>query len=324
MIKYLNPVNYITYFKNHFLKSISPLIKIPERKKIEKYAAGKLQCQPAFIIGAPRSGSTVLYQSLTNQLDLLYIDNLAAAFFRNLFWGCWLSDKIFKQKPHNCFYSEQGNTARCGMHAPSECGNFWYRWLPLDRHFINDSDFNKETAAAISKEIRAIINRWQKPFIFKNLNAGQRLQLIAAMFPDAKLIFIKRHPFFTAQSILQTRYRLKIKENAFWSVMPENINYLKTRPLYERIVKQIYYLEKQINTDMKLFKPANCLTVNYVDLGKNFNKIITRCRKLVKTTNKKNYKPAAVKINESVKIAPAEAEKINKEIAKLNWDTYND
>jgi hypothetical protein len=28
------------------------------------------------MIGAPRTGSTILYQSLTNYFDLLYIDNL--------------------------------------------------------------------------------------------------------------------------------------------------------------------------------------------------------------------------------------------------------
>ena len=41
----------------------------------------KLEYPPIFIIGAPRSGSTLLYQVLTDYFEVGYISNLHAHFF---------------------------------------------------------------------------------------------------------------------------------------------------------------------------------------------------------------------------------------------------
>ena len=192
MSKYLNPKNYIRFFISKFFSLVSPLIKVWEDKQIKKYASMPLKHQPVFIIGAPRTGSTILYQTITNQLDVLYIDNLVCHFYRNIFFGFWLSNKLFKQKAHNCFKSNHGNTSSCGLHAPSECGGFWYRWLPNDRHFIDYDDITDEMVEQIREEITAVINYFDKPLVFKNLNAGQRLRLLQRCFPEAKFIFTKR------------------------------------------------------------------------------------------------------------------------------------
>lgn len=324
MNKYLSPKNYINFTGNKALALLSPIIKKWESKYIIKYASQPLKHQPVFIIGAPRTGSTILYQTLTNQLDVLYVDNLVCKFYKNFFFGFWLSDKLFKQKAHNCFKSNHGDTSSCGPHAPSECGGFWYRWLTVDRHFIDYDDITEEMIEQIRDEITAVINCFDKPLVFKNLNAGQRLRLLQKCFPDAKFIFLKRDPLFTAQSILKAKRKVGISDDIFWSVMPSNVKELEKLNSYEQIIKQIYFLEKQIIEDRKLFDEKNILMVNYKELGEVFEDVLLECQKFITTNEKTESKKAEIKLTEKISLKEDEIKAFKEQIEKLNWEGYSD
>ncbi|WP_321470626.1 sulfotransferase [Halarcobacter sp.] len=324
MSKFLNPKNYLNFALSKFIRLMYPIIKLWEKKYIEKYAGESLSHQPIFIIGAPRTGSTILYQTITNQFDVLYIDNFICNFNRNFFFGFWLSDKLFKQKSHNCFRSKHGSTSICGLHAPSECGEFWYKWLPTDKHFIDYNDITDDIVEEIRNEISAVINYFDKPLVFKNLNAGQRLKLLQKCFPNAKFITVKRDPLFTAQSILKAKRKIGISDDKFWSVMPKNVKKLEILNCYEQIIKQIYYLEKQIVEDVKLFKKNSFLNINYIELGNNFNDILVKCQKFIETNERVDYKKADIKLTEKISLKKDEIEKFNEQIEKLDWEFYSD
>jgi hypothetical protein len=176
----------------------------------------------------------------------------------------------------------------------------------------------------IRKEITAVINCFERPLVFKNLNAGQRLRLLCRCFPEAKIIFMKREVIFTAQSIINAKRKIGIADNLFWSVMPKNHKELAKLHSYEQIVKQQFYIEKQIEEDRKLFDSNNFLVVNYNDLGENFEVTIDLCRTFIGTKDKEQYGKAEVKLTETLVLEADELEKFNKEIARLDWDTYSD
>jgi len=319
MNKYLRPINYYRFFLGKVFAVISPIIRLWESYYLKQYGGMPLKHQPVFIIGAPRTGSTILYQTLTNQLDVLYIDNLAAKFYKNLFWGFWLSNKLFKKQSHNCFSSDHGTTK--GLHSPSECGAFWYRWLPADRHFIDFNDITDTMVEEIRQEITALINYFNKPIVFKNLNAGQRLRLLQKCFPEAKFIFIKRNPLFVAQSTLNAKRKLGIQDTIFWSVMPKNVNHLEKMNAYEQIIKQIYFLEKQIVKDSQLFLKENFLFLNYENFTKDCKKMIELCQNFIEVFCRKNFKNCnLVKARaEKLMLSSHEVERIKMEIDRLDW-----
>jgi hypothetical protein len=322
--KYLNPKNYINFAINKFMKLISPIIKSWENKYIKKYTNEPLKHQPVFIIGAPRTGSTILYQTITNQLDVLYVDNLTCRFNKNFFFGFWLSNKLFKQKAHNCFKSNHGNTSKCGLHAPSECGEFWYRWLPTDRHFIDYEDINDDMVEQVRKEITTVINYFDKPLVFKNLNAGQRLRLLQKCFPDAKFIFSKRDTIFTAQSILKAKRKLNLEDDKYWGILSKNFKELEKLNYSEQIVKQIFYIEKQIHEDIKLFNDSCFLTVDYLKMGECLEETIDECTVFIKTNDRFKYQAAEVKLTEKLSLDIEEIEAFKCEILKLDWENYSD
>jgi hypothetical protein len=252
-------------------KLLKPLLDQYEKPLLNKYSSKTnfSDLHPVFIIGPPRTGSTILYQILSNSLDLLYIDNLMDGFHRNLFVGAKLSNFFFNNKPHRCYKSWHGDTFRCGLHAPSECGRFWYQWIPDRKHYVGREELSPQKIEEIKNIIYALINKFGKPFLLKNLMNSLRLEMIKQIAPQAKIIFIKRNPLDTALSILRARKETQTPKNELWSVNPKNYKELVKLDEHEMVVKQIYYIEKQIYHDQKLFPKGNFLTVHYEHLCDN-------------------------------------------------------
>jgi hypothetical protein len=141
----------------------------------------------------------------------------------------------------------------------------------------------------IRKNIFAILNYFNKPFIFKNLNAGQRLRLIHKVYPDSKFIWMRRDPVDTIYSILKVRKKLDVKRNKWWSIKPKNYKkLLKIKNEIEMVTKGVYYLEKQIHLDLKLFKQEHVRTIFYNELEDSFEKVILSLDSLVETGEKED------------------------------------
>ncbi len=248
------------------LKASQPLIRQFESWCFATVSSGASSVpvpQPIFIIGAPRTGSTILYQALTNAYQFAYIDNTVCVWHRNLRFGLWLSQKKYGDQPHNNFRAEHGNTRKFGGHAPSECGQFWYRWLSKDRHFIDHDEVSQKMVTGIREEVLGASAFLQKPLLFKNLNAGQRLRLIHKAFPNAKIIFVRRDPRFVVRSILNARKKVGATEGQWWSIMPPNVDDLLSLPEGGMCAAQVYWLERQIEEDLALFPRDNVQEIHY-------------------------------------------------------------
>tara|TARA_R110000851_G_scaffold319526_1_gene483995 strand:- start:12684 stop:13667 length:984 start_codon:yes stop_codon:yes gene_type:complete len=254
-------------FQLSFKVLLAPLIRVFETLYLRPSSSSRRgDIDPVFIIGAPRTGSTILYQALTNLYDVQYVDNVACSWCRNLRFGMWLSTKKYGDAPHNNFNADYGGTERFGGHAPSECGEFWYRWLPTDRHFLDHQDVTARMRHGIKTELRGIANFSRKPLILKNLNAGQRLRLLKQVCPGARFIFVRRDPRFVTQSIIAARKKFGVREHEWWSIKPPNVSDLVSLPELEMCVAQVYFLERQIEKDLKLFPNENVREVHYQEL----------------------------------------------------------
>jgi hypothetical protein len=303
-------------------KYSSPFIFLFEKKFIKKYGSSAPGYNPVFIIGAPRTGSTILYQMITNYLDVLYIDNLISLARDNLYFGFWLSNKIFKDKPHNSYKSEYGSTSSEGLHAPSEAGQFWYRWIPPGKIYLESDDIPDKKINEIRNNIYSIIKRYNKILIIKNNYTSQRLKLIKKVAPEAKFIFIKRNPLFAAQSIILTRQSIYGDKSIWWSIKPKNYEEIKDLAYLEQVVKQIYYIEKQIITDVKLFRQNNLLIVNYKE-------ILTQDILLEKIQNfigeapiRKSFVKTKIYFSEKQKVENTIFENLKNEVSKYDWENY--
>lgn len=252
---------YVRKLQSISIAGISPLIRALFRHR--NLSERRSVPAPIFIVGAPRTGSTILYQAITNAFDVLYFDNLSARWHRTPLFGLKLSHRRYGSAPHNSFTSSHGVTE--GGHAPNECGEFWYRWFPRDQHFVADAP--EKVILNIRREINETCAVFGKPFVFKNLNAGQRLRVIARAFPDARIIFIRRDPRFVLRSILLARRRLGIGAGRWWSVRPPGYEKFLGLTEMEMCAAQIFQIEKQILEDIELFPESNVHMVEYDSLS---------------------------------------------------------
>lgn len=244
------------------LRIVNKLL-LKRRKCLDAVNYSGISDAPTFIIGAPRSGSTALYQAITSVLEVGYIDNLSCALHNSLPFGFRLSKLLHGKNGHQCFTSNFGNTIHCGLNAPSECGQFWYRWLPKEKHFIDWEDTSSEMIGEIRSEIVRATTIVGRPIVFKNLNAGQRLRLISRFAPGAKIIHITRKIEHNALSILLARRRHNTPDGVWWSIKPPNYaNYLALSGI-DICTAQVKAIEGQIKVDEQLFPPSNWVEVRY-------------------------------------------------------------
>lgn len=302
------------------LKYSAPVLNIPAKSMIRKYSGDKETFQPVFIVGPPRSGSTILYQLITNYLDVLYIDNLMNMSKEAPWFGAWLSNKIYGNAPHNSFESHHGKTLKSGLHAPNE-GLFWYKWLPKDSHYVGEGQIDKSDIDEIKDFVYAIMNRYRKPIVFKNLSFSMRLEFIKEAFPKAKIIYIRRDPVYVAQSIYIARKKEKVKKNEIWSIRPVEEEKLKKMPEVKHIVTQVYLIEKKITKDLQQLIPQQWTVVEYENMHQS-KKLISFLSGFIPCKKINNKKMYVVRTSNKRKIDDTVFRIIAEETKRLDWNNF--
>ncbi len=235
----------------------------------QPYLSKEKKCKwpPVFIIGAPRSGTSLLYQLLVNSFEFSYFPNIA-----NRFYMCPITaTKIGKQlcrKYRSSFSSSYGFEKGCM--APSEAGNIWNRWFPHE----NREGYNYTPADYLSPPAQHTIYQmvvniqeiYGAPFITKNVKMSVRLPALQQMFPEAVYICIQRDIKDSALSNLAIRRKNKTD---WWSVMPKEINQIKHLSDTEQVYYQVYYVNKNIEEDLRLIPSTQIHKIKYESICTN-------------------------------------------------------
>lgn len=217
-----------------------------------------LRNPPVFIIGAPRSGSTLLYQVLTQRFDFAYLSNLHC-----LFYGApSLIERFFpRQRPNSTtFQSRHGHVRGCL--SPSECGEFWYRFFPRKPHYTPDLEEAK--LRQIRKAVATLAHR--KPVLFKNLYCSLRLKPLSKALPEAIFLVTHRNLVDNAHSILKMRRAITGDEREWFAMEPPGTEHLIGRPPIHQAVEQIRKMHAQIELDRPLVGAGKFLDVDYLEL----------------------------------------------------------
>ena len=250
------------FFREMLQTGLIPLEKISEHLYPidikEKYF-------PIFILGAPRSGSTLLIQAMTHYFDIAYMTNFTRNFFKVPLTGLWLQQHLFLKKQSMTFNSEYGKTNR--LLGPNEAADFWYQWFPSGKDvYVGEGDISEETIYDIRQKIMGLLRISKKPFIFKNLYNSMRILPIRKAFPESLFIVCYRNTVDIAQSILQCREKIFGSKSLWWSVPPREYDKIKNKPPLQQVVEQVYYIYKQIEKDLSGGDAEYVFNLDYSDL----------------------------------------------------------
>ena len=241
--------------------SLAKLLGKIERAHISRRAAPDFP--PVFIVGAPRTGSTLVYQYLTSCLDVAYINNFMCQWHECIALAAIVSRHVLHLRRHAGFESDAGRTR--GWNGPSECGRLWYRWFPRDRHYVDAGELTSFQEEEIRNTVSAITRAFRAPLVVKNMNCGQRLRVLREIFPNALFIHCRRDPLFTAQSIIEAREAIHGSRELWWSVMPKEYPDLVNLGVPAQVVQQIYYIDREITTVLQTLPEGQARVVAYED-----------------------------------------------------------
>jgi len=230
-----------------------------------RWADEALPHPPIFVVGAPRSGSTLLYQLLTDRFDVGYLANGHARQpgapslverFRGLVRGrrAELSD----------YRSSFGGTA--GELGPSECGPFWYRFFPRRPHYVSAEAFPAASRRELRAAVGAFVEACGRPVVYKNLYCTARMDAIAATLPEALFIVVHRDLAANARSLLHARMRVTGAYGSWWSVEPPGIERLLPLPAEEQVIEQVRALDALVARVEASIGSERVLHLAYEDL----------------------------------------------------------
>ena len=202
---------------------------------------------PIFIIGPPRSGSTLLMQAMTDAFDLGYLSNTHCAWHGSPALAERLLRPLRTKAPSD-FNSAYGRTKQ--RYAPAECGAWWYRFFPRSPVYISGDQADAEKMRAFRRSLLTLETAFAKPLIFKNLYASLRIEPILRHVPEAVFVVVERDRFANAASILKGRKDAFGVYDRWWSVPWPDTTALQMKSPAEQVLAQIDGIHALINNQL--------------------------------------------------------------------------
>lgn len=227
-----------------------------------------------FIIGPPRSGTTLLYQVLADRYTFAYFSNFMAQFHRSPIVAARLQKMMnSRPRPSAEYTSDRGKTV--GWSGPHEAGAFWYRWFPSgDQPYVPAGVTPSADLAELRQEVAGISRVFDASMLFKNVYNTMRVAPLSEALPNACFLVCHRDPIDAAQSILDQRVRTFGSRETWWSLPPREIADIKRHPYWEQVVEQVYYTQQQVARDAELVGADRFYDVHYESLCRDVHGVL--------------------------------------------------
>lgn len=221
---------------------------------------GKIIFTPIFIIGPPRSGTTLLYRVLTNHYQIGFNSNFTNKLYKSPLCGIFLEKSLRINDCNTGYNFEYGYIP--GVGAPYEAGALWNRWYPQGG-YVDSNETSKKILQDMRLVIRGMMELYQTPIVMKSVHNSMRVAPIIEALINARFIVCKRDYIDNSLSILRVRESKKEKQDQWWSVKPRQASKLYEYDLLYQAIAQVYYIHQQIDEDRIRFGRERFFDLNY-------------------------------------------------------------
>lgn len=259
------------------LNELNGILAPSEAKIIEKFQRPKYPIM--LIVGAPRSGTTLMVQWLAGTGEFAYPTNMLSRFYGAPYIGARIQqllaspkynfrDEIFDFSGEFSFSSVLGKTR--GALAPNEFWYFWRRFIPnAEIEYVEESSLKKIDSKNFLAELAAIESVFDKPFAMKGLILQFNIPYLASIFGKVLFLFTKRNPLYNIQSLLGARIKFYGTIDKWYSAKPKEYEMLEDMPPYEQVAGQVYYTNRAIEEGLGKLEPSKWLEVRYEEFCEN-------------------------------------------------------
>lgn len=220
----------------------------------------------AFIVGVPRSGSTLLYQLAARFLDAGYVTNVVARYWLAPIVGAARQSRATAESERAfAFESHLGRTD--GDWAPHEFSWFFQHWMAFDAtDQPPDSVMSAIDWTGMRGELEGLAGFFGRPLVMKNLNyVDLNIPWFAARLPQARFIWIDRDDAPVIASVLEARKQRYGSESAWWAIRPAGFEPILARSPSEQVAWQISTIRKTIDESIRSLE-GRAMRIRYDDL----------------------------------------------------------
>lgn len=221
-----------------------------------------IRCSPLFIIGLPRSGTTLTYQVVLRYFNAAYFNHLM-----DYFYG--LPHAISRMSRRPDISPEYSYTSRLGhiegIFSPSETAGFWFYNLnhaPFNSHKIDSKICNTKYAHNLQRIIMNITCIQEKQYVFKCVYLALNIELLNKLFPSARFLIVERDPFTVCKSLYTAR-KNRTNPNIWWSIKPPGYEHYCNNSIYEQIAFQVSESLRHIENGLNSIENDKYIRISY-------------------------------------------------------------
>ena len=238
------------------------------------------------VIGVPRSGTTLLTQLIGSTLDLGYVNNLIAAFWRTPCYGIHLSQKLMPQSRPQSFESDYGRTS--SIHEPHEFGYFWSHMLGYPEMAEQPAGFEETIDWGRLKHILVnMTHAFGKSAVFKSFLLAWHLRAMQAALPKSIFVWVRRDRVDNALSLARARVAQLGSMEKWLSIKPREYEWLQHENIATQLAGQIVFTEQAISRQVDLISRRNVLEITYGELCENPQGVVDGVAELLKANGQK-------------------------------------
>ena len=278
---------------------------------------------PIFILGAPRTGSTVLFQTIVGRFELPYISNFTNHYFsKNPLLGLAVQRLT---KTSITLESAYGKTS--GRLQPSEGSAIFNNWFggnhPSQKYSYKIAEGKEEHFLKTVSRIQKLYGN--RPLVTKNAWNCFRVPYLAQALPKAKFIWIRRDIFQAAESDLEARYTTKDSPVSWNSATPANFKELLALRPSEQVVENQYEFSKAISSELSKLEASRSMQIWYEDLIADTDTEVLRISQFLSLTPNKKYLSLSKTATNGTKTSDQEVKEIHLYLQanpKFDWLHY--
>jgi hypothetical protein len=208
------------------------------------------------VAGPPRSGTTLVAQTLINRLDVAYPNNLTALFPRSPVLSNVLLRRLVRPRPGNydAFYGKS-----VGLAGANDALQLWDCWLGADRTRV-PGRLVAGSEVSLPRYFGALQALHDKPIVNKVNRLNTCAHLVAPVLPAAHFIFLQRDPLMLAQSLYVARARIVGDVSRPYGV--QHPDPCREDPV-EDVCRQVLFNEAQLLGQKDRILRERCSVISY-------------------------------------------------------------
>ncbi|TVQ00969.1 MAG: hypothetical protein EA359_14850 [Balneolaceae bacterium] len=266
----------LKYHKNikldELIIRINDLLEPAEKERIDVLASQINDTFPTlFLIGTPRSGSTLFMQWIASTGAYAYPSNFMSRFNRAPYISALIYEMVTNPQYQYWdefadisneieFSSSIGKTS--GFKAPHEFWYFWLRFMQFPDIPFSEEQFSRNfDFIMFQNELKLLKHAFQKPFIMKAHIIVWYLESVSKNLKNIIYLHLKRDPIDSVRSLLKAREKWTGSLEEWFTVKPKEYDILKTMDPFHQVAGQIYFMDREIH------RKKHCLEDDYIQVN---------------------------------------------------------